>query len=77
MNWIDRIPLAVLIIITIVLGLAPLTAEPHLFEKSKMLLAGTLVKPIDIFDLIMHGTPAVLLIIRLVRMMIKPSDKNE
>ena len=77
MNWIDRIPLAVLIVITIFLGIAPITAEPHLLEKSKMLLSGTLVKPIDIFDLIMHGTPAVLLLIRVSRMIIKSPEKDE
>ena len=66
-----------LVVIAILLGIAPLSSEPHLIEKSKMLLDGTLVKPIDIFDLFMHGTPAVLLLIRLSRMIIKPSDKNE
>jgi hypothetical protein len=33
-----------------------------------MLAAGELIKPIDIFDLFLHGTPAVLLIIKLLRM---------
>ena len=33
----------------------------------KMLSAGTLSKPIDIFDLLMHGTPVTLLLIKLVR----------
>ena len=42
MNWIDKIPLAVLIVIAIMLGVAPITAEPHLLEKSKMLIDGTL-----------------------------------
>ena len=77
MNWIDKIPLAVLIVIAIMLGIAPITGEPHLLEKSKMLIDGTLVKPIDIFDLFMHGTPALLLVIRLSRMMIKTTDKSE
>ena len=77
MNWIDKIPLVALIAIAILLGIAPMTAEPHLVEKSKMLLSGTLVKPIDIFDLLMHGTPVGLLIIRLSRMVTKSKDKNE
>ena len=77
MNWIDKIPLVALIVVAIILGLAPITAEPHLLEKSKMLFSGTLVKPIDIFDLLMHGTPVGLLIIRLSRMVIKSKDKNE
>ncbi|MEJ1421946.1 MAG: RND transporter, partial [Candidatus Sedimenticola sp. (ex Thyasira tokunagai)] len=42
--------------------------EPHLWEKLKMLSAGTLVKPLDIFDLLMHGSPFVVLILKLLRM---------
>ncbi len=68
MKWLDKIPLTTLIIITLLLGLAPFTPEPHLWQKLKMLVAGELVKPIDIFDLFLHGTPAVLLVIKLLRM---------
>jgi hypothetical protein len=32
------------------------------------LLDGTLSQPIDIFDLLMHSTPAILLVLKLVRM---------
>ena len=45
-------------------GLAPFF-PPHLFEKIKMLLEGQLVHPIDWFDLVMHATPWVFLIILL------------
>jgi hypothetical protein len=68
MKWLDKIPLTTLIIIALLLGLAPFTPEPHLWQKLKMLAAGELIKPIDIFDLFLHGTPAVLLIIKLLRM---------
>jgi hypothetical protein len=47
-----------------VLGLAPFVPEPHLTEKINMLIDGTLTRPIDIFDLVMHSTPIVLLIIK-------------
>jgi len=60
-----KIPLVPLIVVTIFLGLAPFQPEPHLWEKLKMLSAGELVKPIDIFDLLLHGTPLVLLILKL------------
>ena len=50
------------------LGLAPFFPEPHIVEKVKMLWAGTLVKPIDIFDLLMHATPWVLLFVKIARM---------
>lgn len=64
-KWLDKIPLSTLIIITLMLGLAPFYPEPHLWQKLKMLFSATLVKPIDIFDLVMHGTPAVLLALKL------------
>lgn len=61
----DKIPTPMLVIATIFLGLAPFVPEPHLLQKLKMLVDGTLSKPIDIFDLFMHGTPLVLLILKL------------
>ena len=60
-----KIPVFQLALISLMLGLAPFVPEPHLFEKLKMLLAGELVKAIDIFDLFMHGTPVLLLILKL------------
>jgi hypothetical protein len=67
MVWLDKIPLAPLALVAVVLGLAPFVPEPHLWEKLKMLAAGTLSRPIDIFDLLLHGAPLVLLIAKLVR----------
>lgn len=67
MNWLDRIPFSTLIIISLMLGLAPFVPEPHVVEKLKMLFDGSLAKPIDIFDLFMHGTPWVLLGLKTVR----------
>lgn len=61
----QAIPLHILVMMTVLLGLAPFFPEPHLWEKLKMLVAGELTKPIDIFDLCMHSTPAVLLLLRL------------
>lgn len=70
-KWIDKIPLVALIGVALLLGVLPLYSTPHLFEKLGMLVQGTLVKPVDIFDLFLHGSPAVLLIIRVIRMGIK------
>ena len=67
MKWLDKIPLSTLVVISLLLGLAPFAPEPHVWEKLKMLADGTLSKPIDIFDLFMHGTPWVLLILKLLR----------
>jgi len=64
-NLFNRIPLSLLIVLCLTLGLAPFTPEPHLWEKLKMLVSGELIKPIDIFDLLLHGTPWLLLVIKL------------
>ena len=55
MKWLDQVPYLLLIIGSLTLGLAPFTPMPHLVEKMTMLLAGELVKPVDIFDLMMHA----------------------
>lgn len=68
LDFLDQIPLSILILFALTLGLAPFFPEPHLWEKLKMLAAGTLNRPIDIFDLIMHATPFVLLALKLGRM---------
>jgi hypothetical protein len=67
MNWLDRIPLGLLAAIAVLLGLAPFFPEPHLWEKMKMLAAGTLSRPIDAFDLLWHSAPIVLLALKLRR----------
>jgi hypothetical protein len=67
MRWIDRIPMLWLVGIALYLAVAPFVPEPHLTEKWRMLLNGSLSKPIDIFDLFLHTTPSVVLAIRLWR----------
>ena len=64
-KFINQIPLMPLLVAAILLGLAPFVPEPHLWQKLKMMINGDLVKPIDIFDLLMHSAPAILLIIKL------------
>jgi len=67
MAWLDRIPLVPLALVALFLGLAPFVPEPHLVEKLRMLAHGELTRPLDIFDLILHGTPVVVLIAKLLR----------
>jgi hypothetical protein len=67
MKIIDSIPLSTLVIASLLLGLAPFVPEPHLVQKISMLANNELVKPLDIFDLLMHSSPSVLLVIRLIR----------
>ncbi len=65
--WLDRFPLTLLVVGALLLGLAPFMPEPHLLEKSRMLVTGALTRPIDIFDLLLHASLPVLLALRLVR----------
>jgi len=65
MKWLDKIPLSLLLPLAVVMALAPFSPEPHLWEKLKMLASGTLVRPIDIFDLFLHGTLLLLLALKL------------
>jgi hypothetical protein len=73
MAFLDQIPLSILILAALTLGLAPFFPEPHIWEKIKMLLAGTLVRPIDILDLLMHAAPWLLLILKLLRIATTPA----
>lgn len=54
-----------LIPMALLLGLAPFFLQPHIVEKIQMLAAGTLRRPIDIFDLIWHAWPFALLAYRI------------
>ncbi len=68
LHLIDNIPVVLLLLVALTLGLAPFVPEPHLWEKLKMLGVGTLSKPIDIFDLLLHAVPWIVLLLKLARM---------
>ncbi len=76
MDWIDRQPLIMFVLVALTLGLAPFVPEPHIWEKLKMLAAGELTRPLDIFDLLMHSAPWVLLVIKIYVSYIKPRLDN-
>ncbi len=63
MEFIEKLPWGLLILACLTLGLAPF-APPHIWEKLQMLAKGQLVRPIDWFDFVLHGTPWVLLILK-------------
>ena len=67
MKWLDKIDLVSLLTPAVLLGLAPFVPEPHLIEKLRMLSQGVLSRPIDIFDLFLHGTLISLVIVKLAR----------
>lgn len=56
-RWLDRVPWAGVALVCATLGLAPFVPVPHVVEKLGMLSRGELVRPIDWFDLALHGSP--------------------
>jgi len=68
MKWIDKIPLLMLVVGALLLGLAPFTPEPHLLEKLRMLSNAKLSSAVDVFDLLLHGSLPILLIVKLLRL---------
>jgi len=61
------------LIAAVLLGLAPFYPQPHLVEKLRMLADHTLKRPIDIFDLVYHALPVIILLIKIVRTRISKS----
>lgn len=61
-----KLPLMPLLVAAIFLGLAPFQPEPHLWTKLKMLADGSLTEMIDIFDMLMHGAPLILLVLKFI-----------
>ena len=57
----SRVPLFLMLSLT--LGLAPFYPEPHILGKIKWLIGGAVgMQPMDWFDLLLHGTPWMLLL---------------
>lgn len=72
----DKTSVWVLLVLALMLGIAPLGSQPHLVEKTGMLMSGDLVKPIDIFDLLLHSGFLVLLILKVIRMAIVKKEQG-
>ncbi len=60
LKWLDTLSWSNLLIVALLLGIVPISPEPHLVEKIRMLFQGALNKPIDIFDLLLHASPIML-----------------
>jgi len=65
--WIDRTPVWLFVLLVATLGLSPWVPEPHIVEKIRWLFQGELTRPLDIFDLVLHAVPWLLLGIKLSR----------
>lgn len=70
MSWqalvslLDAVPWTAAIIAALTLGLAPFVPKPHIVEKLEMLRAGSLGRTLDIFDLVFHGIPWIILALK-------------
>jgi hypothetical protein len=67
MRWLDALPWTLLLVAALFLGLAPLTPEPHLIEKARLLIQGRLQRILDVVDLFYHSLPLLLLLAKAVR----------
>lgn len=69
-SLIDKLDWGMVLILCATLGLAPFS-PPHIVEKLSMLRKGELIKPLDWFDLFLHGFPWIILILKTVAFSIK------
>ena len=70
LSVVDQLNWGVVVILCATLGLAPFS-PPHVVEKLSMLIKGNLIKPLDWFDLLLHGFPWILLILKIMASFIK------
>lgn len=66
-GFLDSIPYSLLVPVALVLLAAPVVPMPHAAEKILMLVRGELTRPLDIFDLVLHTAPTLLLIAKAAR----------
>lgn len=67
LSFLDKIPYPILIAVAVFMLVAPIRPMPHLVEKLQMLKNGTLNRPIDIFDLLWHLLPTIVLAVKAIR----------
>lgn len=67
LRWLDAIPLVPLIVAAAALAISPPLAEPHLWQKLRMLASGQAWRPLDAVDFALHGILPVILFLKLLR----------
>jgi len=67
LKLLDAMPYLPLILLAVFLLLAPFRPMPHVVEKLIMLKNGTLTRPLDIFDLLFHLAPTIVLLLKWAR----------
>lgn len=63
-KWIDSIPTGILVFFSIWMLIAPIHPEPHLVQKFSWIMESKSFKAIDVFDVIWHLLPSILLLIK-------------
>ncbi|MCR4376743.1 MAG: hypothetical protein NUV50_01455 [Rhodospirillales bacterium] len=66
-NILDKLPFGPVILLGVIFALMPILPEPHLWEKAMMIKDGVSLAPIDWFDIVLHGSSAVLVIAKVWR----------
>lgn len=64
---IDWMPFSLLLPLALILLLAPFKPMPHVWEKLLLLKDGILIRPLDVFDLVFHLLPTILVAIKIIR----------
>lgn len=67
----DRLSWEAVLLLVATLGLLPFLPEPHIWAKLKMIGTGAEWRLIDVFDLVLHGSPWVLAIAKGVRELLR------
>lgn len=73
----QKIPWVYLLPFALLLAMMPVRPEPHLVAKLQMLVNGQLSRPIDIFDLFLHGGLLLLVVVKLLFGRPTPVDKGQ
>lgn len=65
------------LVLSLTLGLAPFTPEPHLWGKLKWVAGGAVgMQPMDYFDLVLHGAPWIWLIVSAIGFFFKKGSQT-
>ena len=65
------------LILALTLGLAPFSPEPHIVGKVRWVLGGAVgMKPMDWFDLALHGIPWLLLLFAVIKAISGRAEKK-
>jgi hypothetical protein len=64
-RFLDQLTWPSLILLAIVLAILPLQPEPHLVQKARWIVEGRPFAVIDIFDVVLHLSGVVLIVLKL------------